>query len=448
MDINKVMKSWYRRISFRDLSIQQRLPLLICVLLCSVILTFSFASYYGVKKVTLEMGKKRLRTLSDQLATMLTASSKALNTLTLAVARQDTIKKSVLSRGTELRTEALEILNKLRKDSSWVLLELLDSNKIPVLWTGNKGVEAKLSLDTIFSSLRVGPDSCKVGKTYATGDSMYYPVAATIADRNQVIGYLVSWRLLSSSPKELKQLSQLMGTGAILYIGNTDGSLWTNLIKPVPAPPIDTQHIQDIFEYTNKLGKRVIAAVQPIPTTQWRVLVEFSEQTLFEAATSFLNWIAIIGGILIAIGIFITWLMSHNIIRPLKQLTAAATAIATGDYSSPIKVKNMDELGKLGTAFNVMAEQIHIAQSELENKVIEQTSQLQIANKELESFSYSISHDLRAPLRAVIGFTSILEEEYSSKLDDEAKRLTSIIRKNTQKMGDLIDDLLAFSKLA
>ena len=71
------------RFSFRSLSIQQRLPLLICVLLCSVILTFSFASYYGVKKATLEMGKKRLRTLTDQLGTMFTESSKALNTLHL-----------------------------------------------------------------------------------------------------------------------------------------------------------------------------------------------------------------------------------------------------------------------------------------------------------------------------------------------------------------------------
>src|SRR5258708_17187171 len=196
MDLDKVTKSWYRRISFRDLSIQQRLPLLICVLLCSVILTFSFASYYGVKKASLEMGKKRLRILTDQLATMLTGSSKSLNTLTLEVTRQDTIKKNVQSRGSELRTEALEILNKLRKDSSWVLVELLDSNKIPVLWAGNKGVEAKLSIDTIFSSLMVGPDSCKVGKTYAIGDSMYYPVAATITDRKQMIGYLVSCRLL------------------------------------------------------------------------------------------------------------------------------------------------------------------------------------------------------------------------------------------------------------
>ena len=447
MDLDKATKPGNKRMTFRDLSIQQRLPLLICILLCSVIVTFGFASYYGVKKATLEMGTKRLHTLTDQLSAMLTASSTKLYTISLAVARQDTIKKNVQSRGTELRTEALEILNNLRKDSSWVLLELLDSNKSPVLWTGNKGTEAKLSLDTIFSSLRVGPDSCKVGKIYAAGDSMYYPVVTSIVDKKLVIGYLVSWRSLSSSPKELEQLSQLMGASATLYIGNTDGSLWTNLIKPVPAPPIDIHHNRGIFEYTNQHGIWTIAAVQYIPTTQWCVLVEFSQKTLLETATRFLRWISVIGGILIAVGIFITWLMSRSIIKPLKQLTSAATAIATGDYSSPVKVRHMDELGKLGNAFNIMAEQIRVAQSELENRVIERTSQLQIANSEMESFSYSISHDLRAPLRAIIGFTAILEEEYSSQLGDEAKRLTSVIKKNTKKMGDLIDDMLAFSKL-
>ena len=447
MDLDTNTKPVYRRRSFRDLSIQQRLPLFICILLCIIIVTFGFASYYGVRKATLKMGTKRLHTLADQLAAMLTGASARLNTITLAVTRQDTIKKNVQSRGTESRKEALEILNNLRKDSSWVLLELLDSNKIPVLWAGNKRTETGLSLDTIFSSLSAGPDSCTVGKIYAAGDSMYYPVVASIVDKGHVLGYLVSWRLLSSSPKELEQLSQLMGAGATLYIGNTDGSLWTNMIKPVPPPPIDIQKNQDIFEYTNQQGSRAIAAVQYIPTTRWCVLVEFSQETLLETATRFLGWISIIGGILLAIGIFITWVMSRNITRPLKQLTTAATAIANGDFSSPVKVGHMDELGKLGNAFNIMVEHIHVAQSELENRVIERTSQLQIANSELEAFSYSISHDLRAPLRAIIGYTSILEEEYSNHLDDEAKRLTSVIKRNTKRMGNLIDDMLAFSKL-
>ncbi|MEP7236577.1 MAG: PAS domain S-box protein [Ferruginibacter sp.] len=84
---------------------------------------------------------------------------------------------------------------------------------------------------------------------------------------------------------------------------------------------------------------------------------------------------------------------------------------------------------------------------ELEQKVIIRTEQLRKTNEELEAFSYSVSHDLRAPLRAIIGFSAILQEEYINKLDDEAKRITGIIINNTKKMGQLIDDLLSFSRL-
>jgi len=83
----------------------------------------------------------------------------------------------------------------------------------------------------------------------------------------------------------------------------------------------------------------------------------------------------------------------------------------------------------------------------LEELVEERTKELKNANKDLEAFAYSVSHDLRAPLRAVHGFTSILLEEYIDSLDDEAKRLGSVIKQNTKKMSSLIDDLLAFSRL-
>jgi signal transduction histidine kinase len=89
---------------------------------------------------------------------------------------------------------------------------------------------------------------------------------------------------------------------------------------------------------------------------------------------------------------------------------------------------------------------------EIQNRALAQrkaeatASQLEITNRELESFSYSVSHDLRAPLRAIDGYSRMFEEDYKDKLDDEGLRLLSVVRSNSRKMGQLIDDLLQFAR--
>lgn len=74
-------------------------------------------------------------------------------------------------------------------------------------------------------------------------------------------------------------------------------------------------------------------------------------------------------------------------------------------------------------------------------------AQLEAANAELDAFSYSVSHDLRTPLRAIDGFSRILLEDYQERLDDEGRRLLNVVRDNTRKMGQLIDDILSFSRM-
>jgi light-regulated signal transduction histidine kinase (bacteriophytochrome) len=99
------------------------------------------------------------------------------------------------------------------------------------------------------------------------------------------------------------------------------------------------------------------------------------------------------------------------------------------------------------TALFLAQNEIRLLNVELEQRVIQRTAQLEAANKELETFSYSVSHDLRAPLRGIDGWSMALLEDYGDLLDEQGKTYIHRVRFETQRMGHLIDDLLQFSRL-
>ena len=125
-----------------------------------------------------------------------------------------------------------------------------------------------------------------------------------------------------------------------------------------------------------------------------------------------------------------------------------ANIILTALYDDDKVLTGFAHVTKNITVRKQLEQENKLLQTNLEERVKQRTRELEVVNKELEAFSYSVSHDLRAPLRAVSGYAMILKEDYSPQLDAEATRLVDTILANAKMMGNLIDDLLSFSKMA
>ncbi len=123
------------------------------------------------------------------------------------------------------------------------------------------------------------------------------------------------------------------------------------------------------------------------------------------------------------------------------SVTVSAIKDATG------RIIGASKVARDITAARWAAEEIRQLNATLEQRVAERTTELEAANKELEAFSYSVSHDLRAPLRAIDGFSDAVLEDFGAQLPAEGRRQLQTIRDGAQRMGALIDDLLAFSRL-
>lgn len=170
--------------------------------------------------------------------------------------------------------------------------------------------------------------------------------------------------------------------------------------------------------------------------------------------------LAILGSIGVAYALSI-WLQ-RGIATPVGALADAAMKVSQDrDYSVRAAVVSDDELGLLTAAFNGMlgeiqqrdtalrASEARLRQlnTDLERRVNVRTGELQASNRELEAFSYSVSHDLRAPLRHIDGFADLLRRHAVSALDEKGRRYLDTISASAKSMGVLIDDLLSFSRM-
>ncbi len=190
--------------------------------------------------------------------------------------------------------------------------------------------------------------------------------------------------------------------------------------------------------------------------TTGRVYMESDLQALYIRLRRYASIASLVlfGSLLAAL--LVSSIFGRSVAEPIAGLVETAR-IVTRDkkYSVRAKpVRKMSELAILTDAFNEMLAEIERrdadlkeGRDELERRVAERTGQLAAANKELEAFSYSVSHDLRAPLRSIDGFSQAVLEDYSDRLDATGKDNLQRVRAAAVRMATLIDDLLKLSRV-
>jgi PAS domain S-box-containing protein len=369
-------RAWYRAWSLLD-SLERRVTLSVTLLLVVVIGGMFWLSRSRVVDAVSSAEMSRLKTSAGQLGQTLTAQATRLTEEIGGIAAAPGLRGALSAGASQSAVDlAASTLDASVRGTTIHDVALLNINGDVIATAGGPG--ARLSKPDRASRFETvtGPT---IGPLMARGDTVAYAITAPVAGLGGApIGYVVATRLLTGGAESATLLGGLVGRGARVLMANADGSLTTDLTKPVTRSEYPGSS-GSAATYMDADGRIVLGASAPITGTPWMVIVEAPRVEALQAAHRFTRDSGIAGAIFIVLGALLSGLLIRRAMRPLGEVTAAAREIAAGDMSRRAVVRGRSEIAVLGEAFNRMVERVGRSAHDLTSRA----NQLEASNKEL-----------------------------------------------------------------
>lgn len=299
-------------------------------------------------------------------------------------------------------------------------------------------VQMQLAQDMVRLTLLIERESFQLGNTESV-ESIRASYADIVNELHELDGLVdrIAAARDDITVLDLHQASQLFRNTANIVAQLREDALQSGRKKAPKQPFVPVQTSEQKFN--SELHQQAGALVAAAQLQSGRYTQEYRREVNELADTSTRNQRLVT--FLLAGGLLLVWLLTYqflgkHVLVRLQQVSRHLRQSDAGDDLPVMPDRGNDEISEMARA----VEQFKKDRQQLAQR----TAQLEAANKELDEFSYSMSHDMRTPLRALDGFSKILLDEYGGKLDEDGKRLLNILRDNAKHMGRQMDDILRF----
>jgi signal transduction histidine kinase len=446
--------------AFRNLSLRRKLPLLVSGLTAGALLAAGTLAYFEVRSISVTAAEARLLSLVSELGTLTVATQAARDALEDSVARAPVVR-AVLRGETVDSARLSEFLDTLRGPNDGAMpISIVKRDETVVFTTDAYAPSGDPDPAPPLRGARaLGPFRIVDGRI------LYWVTIPLFGASGEPEGWIVQRRDIGNVRATGTALEALIGADTRLLVGTEDDSVWIDLSSGGTVDmPFDGVVTGEPYRFRDPRLGEVLAVAGPLPDGSRIVHADRTMANVMAPARAFREDALVLGTVLTALAILIGWLSSGRLTGPLEELAEAADGVASGNYLKRVQPTADDELGRLGRAFNTMADHVASADEALRQRLGEVqalATRLEAANVEAEraradaqeasrvksEFLAVMSHEIRTPINVVVSYVELLKAGVPDQPTEKQRHYLHRIDQSSQLLVWLLNDLLDFSRI-